>query len=182
MKGTLFSPICCAKTIKKLMVSRPHENTAWQRKSISKLFVFMIFPPINTDPNIPETGDQLAKSNNGPDSCCYEYCHTFSVYRGICSQCDSLEVDPADNSRVQSQTNNHHSVDESTTLQQRYDSSTVSKLETPPQTCQLVPGLSLTTSRCEIPYYASSFDATRLHSIDTSTPATVSTETLAKTT
>lgn len=46
-----------------------------------------------------------------------------------------------------------------TALQQRYDDTTIAKLDPPPQTCQLVPGLSLTTSRCEIPYYASSFTA-----------------------
>lgn len=46
------------------------------------------------DPNIPETGEQLAKSNNGPDTCCYEYCDPFSVYKGICAYCESYEIEP----------------------------------------------------------------------------------------
>lgn len=36
------------------------------------------------DPNIPETGDQMLKSNHGPDSCCYEYCEN----NRICARCN----------------------------------------------------------------------------------------------
>lgn len=43
-----------------------------------------------TDQNIQETGDQLIKSNNGPDNCCYRYCG--SSVDGICLNCDSLKV------------------------------------------------------------------------------------------
>lgn len=39
------------------------------------------------DPNIPETGDQLTKSNSGPENCCYRYC-SGSVYDGLCPYCD----------------------------------------------------------------------------------------------
>lgn len=46
----------------------------------------------SSDPNIPETGEQLAKSNNGPDTCCYEYCDPFSVYSGICAHCDKDDI------------------------------------------------------------------------------------------
>lgn len=176
------------------------------------------------DPNIPETGDQLAKSNNGPDNCCYEYCDPFSVYKGTCSRCDTFEVDPTDSPAIASerqkqlqqqhqqqqqqkqleqqqqqsvstllpslssspsqteQQNEQRQIDDSKALQLQYESSSVTKLEIPPQTCQLVPGLSLTTSRCEIPYYASSFDASSLHAATaTSMPATVP-STLAETT
>lgn len=55
-----------------------------------KLFlnIFLYYPIISfTDPNIPETGKQLERSNSGPDSCCYRYC-SASVYDGICSVCD----------------------------------------------------------------------------------------------
>ncbi|XP_055706672.1 uncharacterized protein LOC129803872 isoform X2 [Phlebotomus papatasi] len=38
------------------------------------------------DPNIPETGEQFYKSNNGPENCCYKYCG--SPGEGLCSQCD----------------------------------------------------------------------------------------------
>uniref|UniRef100_A0A1B0CHM1 Putative mucin-5ac-like protein n=2 Tax=Lutzomyia longipalpis TaxID=7200 RepID=A0A1B0CHM1_LUTLO len=38
------------------------------------------------DPNIPETGEQFHKSNNGPENCCYTYCG--SPGEGLCSQCD----------------------------------------------------------------------------------------------
>lgn len=151
---------------------------------ISKLFVLLLLAPAQiifnkyTDPNIPETGDQLAKSNNGPDNCCYEYCDPFSVYRGVCTYCDSVEVPPDDSAIDVVKPIQVQPTDETTALQHRYDSSTVLKLETPPQTCQLVPGLSLTTSRCEIPYYASSFNADNLHSTAIATPATVSTSTL----
>lgn len=65
-------------------------------------------------------------------------------------------------------------MDETIELKQRYDSSSIAKLETPPQTCQLVPGLSLTTSKCEIPYYASDFDADILQlTAVTSTPPAI---------
>lgn len=40
------------------------------------------------DANIPETGDQLRKSNSGPDDCCYEYCG--SPMHGICSKCNNI--------------------------------------------------------------------------------------------
>lgn len=60
-------------------------------------FFFALFfarssPTISIDPNIPETGEQLAKSNNGPDTCCYEYCDPFSVYSGICAHCEKDDI------------------------------------------------------------------------------------------
>lgn len=58
---------------------------------------------------------------------------------------------------------------------QLYEDYSLSKLDPPPQTCQLVPGLSLTTSRCEIPYYASSLT----NVITTSTSTTKTTTTVA---
>lgn len=36
------------------------------------------------DPNIPETGEQLARSNHGPDNCCYRYC---SASADVCAVC-----------------------------------------------------------------------------------------------
>lgn len=39
------------------------------------------------DPNIPETGRQVDRSNSGPDSCCYRYC-SASVFDGLCAVCD----------------------------------------------------------------------------------------------
>lgn len=100
------------------------------------------------------------------------------MYRGTCAHCDSIEAQPADSEIEPAKPSQAHPTDETTMLQHRYDSSTVVKLETPPQTCQLVPGLSLTTSRCEIPYYASSFNPENVHSTAISMPATVSTSTL----
>lgn len=141
------------------------------------LFIILELLPINIDPNIPETGEQLAKSNNGPDDCCYEYCSSISVGKGVCAYCDSIEPDPADDSRINVQLIEYKApaADEMKILQQRYDSSSVAKLDQPPQTCHLMPGLSLTSTRCEIPYYASSFDTSTLHSTTTSTPVTTST-------
>lgn len=40
-------------------------------------------------------------------------------------------------------------------IQFNYYDSSIKNVDLPPQICQLVPGLSLTTSKCEIPYYAS---------------------------
>lgn len=151
----------------------------------SKLFIFHFrkLHLLIIDPNIPETGEQLAKSNNGPDNCCYEYCDPHTVYNGVCVYCDSIE-DVSIDSLAEVQSSVRPSIDEKEELQHRYDSPTVIKLETPPQTCQLMPGLSLTTSKCEIPYYASSFNADSLHSIATTATSTttVSTSTLTETT
>lgn len=60
-------------------------------------------------------------------------------------------------------------------LQQRYDGSAIAKLDPPPQTCQIIPGLSLTTSRCEIPYYASSFTSSAAITSSTSSLTTTAT-------
>lgn len=153
------------------------------RLKIKILFIIPELLPINIDPNIPETGEQLAKSNNGPDDCCYEYCSSISVGKGVCAYCDSIEPDPADDSRTKLiEMKAPPAADETKILQQRYDSSSVAKLDQPPQTCHLMPGLSLTSTRCEIPYYASSFDTSTLHPTTTSTPVTVSTSTTTEST
>lgn len=150
----------------------------------TKLFIIPELLPTNIDPNIPETGEQLSKSNNGPDDCCYEYCSSISVEKGVCAYCDSIEPDPADDSRINEPFIENYSptAEETKMLQQRYDSSSVAKLDQPPQTCHLMPGLSLTSTRCEIPYYASSFDTSTLQSTTTSTPVTVSTSTTTEST
>lgn len=58
------------------------------------VFFFCVIPlhSLSLDPNIPETGQQLAKSNNGPHTCCYEYCDPFSVYSGICAYCEKDDI------------------------------------------------------------------------------------------
>lgn len=129
------------------------------------------------DPNIPETGEQLVKSNSGPDTCCYEYCDQFTVYKGLCARCDSTEIE---SSKVPALEQNQAETMSTTTMtttaiKRRYDDYTIAKLNPPPQSCQLVPGLSLTTSRCEIPYYASSL----ANAITTSTSTTTTTTTVA---
>lgn len=92
------------------------------------------------------------KSNNGPASCCYQYCSQKSVYEGLCTFCDLTVVHNAINLTVPD-------VSLSESKIKKYENPKT-KNEIPPQTCQLVPGLSLTTSRCEIPYYASSTTST----------------------
>lgn len=136
-------------------------------------------PKSNTDPNIPETGEQLAKSNNGPYNCCYEYRDPNEVYKGVYANCDQIESTPTDNP-TEIQLSQKNLIDVTNELKQQYDSSSVTKLEIPPQTCEVVPSLSLTTSKCEIPYYASSFDATHFQSTATSTPITVTTSLIAE--
>lgn len=162
-------------------------NVVWQNfPYLNCLFSISTpeFPSkIFIDPNIPETGEQLAKSNNGPSNCCYEYCDPIAVYKGVCTYCDSTEDGSIDNSQREVESSATPTIDELKELQQRYYSSTVNKVDTPPQTCTLMPGLSLTTSKCEIPYYASSFNTDSLHSMDTvTTPTTVSTSTFTETT
>lgn len=90
------------------------------------------------DPNIPETGEQLVKSNNGPDTCCYEYCDSFSVYKGVCAYCDSIEIDSKDITITQESQHKQNSNVEKPITQQRYDNFAIAQLDTPPQTCQLV--------------------------------------------
>lgn len=81
-----------------------------------------------TDPNIPETGDQLAKSNSGPENCCYRYC-SVSVYDGLCPYCDL-------------QTNQTSRVRDDTLVK--------------PEQCQSLPGTASTTQpRCLTPFQAS---------------------------
>lgn len=38
-----------------------------------------------SDPNIPETGEQLVKSSHGDEDCCYTHCG--SPGRGLCINC-----------------------------------------------------------------------------------------------
>lgn len=40
---------------------------------------------IYSDPNIDETSEQIQKSNNGPENCCYHFCEENK----ICATCDS---------------------------------------------------------------------------------------------
>lgn len=110
------------------------------------------------DPNIPETGEQSLKSNRGPDSCCYQYCDLFAVYNGICPHCNFNEMERQE-----------QSVSKDDLSRIVYDSS-VTEVDIPPQECQLVPGLSLTSSRCEIPYYASSASSASSSSLPSSSP------------
>lgn len=91
----------------------------------------VIFFPI--DLNIPETGDQLIKSNNGIDICCYHYCGT--VFDGICAHCEiPTEQDANDSTSLE--------------LEQQSHITTVSTM-----VCQSV---NTPTSKCTAPYYASS--------------------------
>lgn len=86
-----------------------------------------------TDLNIPETGDQLVKSNNGLDTCCYRYCG--SVYDEICAHCEvSTEQDVNDSTVIGLEKQSH--VHEATIM-----------------VCQTV---ITPTSKCTAPYYASS--------------------------
>lgn len=104
------------------------------------------------DPNIAETGEQLIKSNNGPDACCYQYCSQESVYHSICTFCNLSTIGKANSLTGFNTTATEDTMD----IFEKAFKYSKSNIEFPPQTCQLVPGLSLTTSRCEIPYYASS--------------------------
>lgn len=100
----------------------------------------------------------MIKSNNGPDSCCYQYCSQESVYQSVCTFCNLSSNDDAKSAAGFNITSAQNKI-----VEKVYEHSK-SNNEFPPQTCQLVPGLSLTTSRCEIPYYASSASsATTLH-------------------
>lgn len=47
---------------------------------------YNLLPLFNTtDPKIAETPEQKAKSNHGPESCCYDYCN--GPKEGLCSTC-----------------------------------------------------------------------------------------------
>lgn len=94
----------------------------------------------------------MIKSNNGPDSCCYQYCSQESVYQSVCTFCNMSRYDGAKRSAGLNTTSSEDKMNE---FEKTFKYSK-SGNELPPQSCQLVPGLSLTTSRCEIPYYASS--------------------------
>lgn len=106
----------------------------------------------------------MIKSNNGPDSCCYQYCSQESVYQSVCKFCNLSSNDGA---RSSAELNTTSPEDKITRFEKAYKYSKPNN-EFPPQSCQLVPGLSLTTSRCEIPYYASCA-TTPFHWIVTST-------------
>lgn len=57
------------------------------------------------DPNIPETGEQLAKSNHGPDDCCYRYCSSYAT-DGVCAVCQTStlpDAGDAESDRLRSQ-------------------------------------------------------------------------------
>lgn len=109
-----------------------------------------------TDPNIPETGDQLVKSNNGPENCCYRYCSS-SVYDGLCSYCDL----PTNQSSL-------------TAAELRADAR--EDVVVAAEHCPLISGGSTTTTtsssaaepRCQTPYQASTLaaksSATSFHS------------------
>lgn len=81
---------------------------------------------LHIDPNIPETGEQLVRSNNGPNTCCYEYCDAASIYSGICAACNLEDADPGD---VPSNIDNKREPNESSISAQYVLS---------PQTCNLV--------------------------------------------
>lgn len=102
----------------------------------------------------------MIKSNNGPDSCCYQYCSQESVYKSVCTFCNLSTKDEAKGSTEVNTT----SVEEKMVKFGKAYKYSKSKNDFPPQTCQLVPGLSLTTSRCEIPYYASAISVADLPS------------------
>lgn len=78
-----------------------------------------------TDPNIPETGEQLVRSNNGPNTCCYEYCDAASVYSGICAACNLEDADPGDVPNID-------------TKREPNESSITAQYVSAPQTCNLV--------------------------------------------
>lgn len=116
----------------------------------------------NSDPNIAETGEQLLKSNNSPDDCCYKYCNDTIVYYGICSNCKRTNVrnsttttTPSSIATISAVDKTTDNIDGQSNLVYNDDSS-AKDVELPPQSCQLVPGLSLTTFACDYPHYASS--------------------------
>lgn len=86
------------------------------------------------DPNIPETGEQLARSNNGPDTCCYVHCDPTSVYKGICAYCNETEGDIP----TQEASSHQHNGNIEMVSQKRSDVLAAAKMEPPPQTCHLV--------------------------------------------
>lgn len=97
------------------------------------MFIFTI-----ADLNIPETGEQLLKSNNGINTCCYRYCG--SVYDGVCAHCEM------------STTQNITAVME---YNQYYFGIDINKAVA--STASLVCHTVITpTSKCTTPYYASS--------------------------
>lgn len=100
-------------------------------------FVFLV-NAIQLDPNIPETGEQLARSNNGPATCCYEYCDHRSVYKGICAYCNETEGDPADLPAEEKPSQQQKANIEMTSNGQRSGARASTKMEPPPQTCHLV--------------------------------------------
>lgn len=55
--------------------------------TVQHIHSFLVRSPTKPDPNIPETGAQLARSNHGADNCCYRYCSTNPA-DGVCAVCD----------------------------------------------------------------------------------------------
>uniref|UniRef100_T1H0V1 Uncharacterized protein n=1 Tax=Megaselia scalaris TaxID=36166 RepID=T1H0V1_MEGSC len=49
------------------------------------------------DPNIPETGEQLRKSSDGPPECCYTYCGYPED--GLCTYCDEFANEDTNNDK-----------------------------------------------------------------------------------
>ncbi|XP_059612671.1 uncharacterized protein LOC132259137 [Phlebotomus argentipes] len=118
------------------------------------------------DPNIPETGEQFYKSNNGPDNCCYWYCG--SPGEGLCSQCDlptTIQHKNNDTSNFNSNLNTTNSNpnintkhNNQKTRNDMADTDTHDYDEIPQQlpVCQSTTSVAtIPQARCPIPYYAS---------------------------
>ncbi|KAL5286559.1 hypothetical protein ACFFRR_007906 [Megaselia abdita] len=65
------------------------------------------------DPNIPETGEQLRKSSDGPPECCYTYCgHPED---GLCTYCDEFINEDTNNDKRNNNITNSNSHSSSPT-------------------------------------------------------------------
>ncbi|GAB0086270.1 uncharacterized protein DMENIID0001_002930 [Sergentomyia squamirostris] len=118
------------------------------------------------DPNIPEVGEQLAKSNHGPDNCCYNYCG--SPGEGLCSECDlpatiqhknTSNLNNNSSNAINTITNNQNAriADEKDVMAVE-DASSYDYDDIPEQlqVCQTTTTvIAQPQSRCPIPYYVS---------------------------
>lgn len=89
---TCYLPIVHQDFQRNMLASR--RSCVWVSFQLSKalqIFSTNLYHRYLADPNIDETGNQLYKSNSGPNECCYEYCNYDD---GLCSEskCEAIFI------------------------------------------------------------------------------------------
>lgn len=89
---TCYLPIVHQDFQRNMLASR--RSCVWVSFQLSKalqIFSTNLYHRYLADPNIDETGNQLYKSNSGPNECCHEYCNYDD---GLCSEskCEAIFI------------------------------------------------------------------------------------------